>query len=98
MADDCSDFGCDFSAAAAPVRKVRSKADEVSSREIFIKGPKDGANGMSDIEGSEPDSHLAARVAVSEWSRGDARDIDGQAERPKWAGAHESTWAASEFQ
>jgi len=31
-----------------------------------------GADGISDIEGK------AARVAVSEWSRGDASDIDGQ--------------------
>jgi hypothetical protein len=35
---------------------------------------------------------------VSERSRGDASDIDGQAERSKWAGAHESTWATNEFQ
>ena len=27
----------------------------------------------------------------------DASDIDGQTERSKWAGAHESTWAANEF-
>jgi hypothetical protein len=40
-----------------------------------------GANGMSDIEGSEPDWHLAVRVAASEWSSGDASDIDGQTER-----------------
>jgi hypothetical protein len=29
--------------------------------------------------------------AASEWSGGDACDIDGQTERSKWAGAHEST-------
>src|SRR5215471_1180771 len=29
--------------------------------------------------------------AANEWSGGDACDIDGQAERSKWAGAHEST-------
>src|ERR1051326_1096780 len=28
----------------------------------------------------------------------DASDIDGQTERSKWGGAHESTWAANEFQ
>jgi hypothetical protein len=39
-----------------------------------------------------------ARVAPSERSRGDASDIDGQTERSKWAGAHESTWERSEFQ
>ena len=27
---------------------------------------------------------------MSEWSRGDASDIDGQTKRSKWAGAHES--------
>jgi len=47
---------------------------------------------MSDIEGK------AAREAVSERSRGDASDIDGQTERSKWAGAHESTRAVKEFQ
>ena len=31
-----------------------------------------GADGISDIKGK------AARVAVSEWNRGDASDIDGQ--------------------
>ena len=36
-----------------------------------------GADGISDIEGK------AARVAVSEWSRGDASDIDGQTEGSK---------------
>jgi hypothetical protein len=38
------------------------------------------------------------RVGASEWSRGHASDIDGQTERSKWAGAHESVWAASKFQ
>ena len=38
-------------AGNGPVSKVRSK---------------NGASGMSDIEGSEPDWHLAARVAASE--------------------------------
>ena len=51
-----------------------------------------GANGISDIEGR------VAREAMSEWSRGDASDIDGQTDRSKWAGAHESMWATSEFQ
>ena len=51
-----------------------------------------GANGKSDIEGK------VAREAMSERSRGDASDIDGQTERSKWAGAHESTWVTSEFQ
>jgi hypothetical protein len=40
----------------------------------------------------------AGRVAANERSRRAARDIDGQTERSKWAGAHESTWATSEFQ
>src|SRR5207244_10321790 len=35
---------------------------------------------------------------MSERSRGDASDIDGKTERSKWAGAHESTRATSEFQ
>ena len=47
---------------------------------------------ISDIEGK------ATRVGASERSGGDACDIDGQTERSKWAGAHESTWAANEFQ
>jgi hypothetical protein len=48
---------------------------------------------MSDIEDK------VAREAMSEWSRGDAAgDIDGQTERSKWAGAHKSMWATSEFQ
>jgi hypothetical protein len=40
----------------------------------------------------------AARVAASEWSRREACDIDGQTDRSKWAGAHESMRATSEFQ
>ena len=47
---------------------------------------------ISDIEGKE------TRLGASERSGGDACDIDGQTERSKWAGAHESTWAANEFQ
>jgi hypothetical protein len=50
--------------------------------------PENGATGKSDIEGK----------AVSERSRGDASDIDGQTREVEWAGAHESTWATSEFQ
>ena len=40
---------------------------------------------------------LAARVAASEWSRGDASDIDGKTERSKWAGAHESIGKRASF-
>jgi hypothetical protein len=54
---------------------------------------------MSDTEGK------AAREAASERGRrasfngaGGISDIDGQTERSKWTGAHESTWAANEFQ
>ena len=35
-------------------------------------------------------SLLSLPAAVGEWSRGDASDIDGQAERSKRAGANES--------
>jgi hypothetical protein len=48
--------------------------------------------GTSDIEGK------TERDAASEWSRRAARDIDGKTERSKWAGAHESMRATSEFQ
>ena len=66
MANDCSDFGCDFSAAAA--NKVRDRKAKVRIEEggrfirwkVFMKSAKNGAKGMSDIEGK------AARVAVSE--------------------------------
>jgi len=51
-----------------------------------------GADGVNDIEGK------AAMVAVSEWSRWAACDIDGKTERSKCAGAHESMRGASEFQ
>ena len=51
-----------------------------------------GAKGKSDIEGK------VAREAMSEWSRGDASDIDGQNREVEWAGAHESVRATSEFQ
>jgi hypothetical protein len=37
------------------------------------------------------------RVGASEWSRRAASDIDGKTERSKWAGAHESMRATSEF-
>jgi hypothetical protein len=49
-------------------------------------------DGISHIEGK------TAREAASKRSRGDASDMDGQTERSKWAGAHESMRAASEFQ
>ena len=39
-----------------------------------------------------------ARIAAMEWSRRDASDIDGQTDRSKWAGAHESMQATTEFQ
>ena len=39
----------------------------------------DGADGISDIEGK------VARGAKSEWSRGDARDIDEKTERSNGA-------------
>ena len=52
--------------SAEAERKVRSKKDEVRSEAVFLKGAKNGASGMSDIEGSEPDWRLAVRVAVSE--------------------------------
>jgi hypothetical protein len=50
-----------------------------------------GADGISDIEGK------VARVAAREWSRGAASDIDGQTERSKWAGAHESIGKRTSF-
>src|ERR1044072_4762899 len=37
---------------------------------------QNGTNGLRDIEGK------TAREAASEWSRGDASDMDGQAGRP----------------
>jgi hypothetical protein len=57
-----------------------------------VHEPNEWSGGPSDIEGK------TTRVGASEWSRGDASDIDGQTERSKWAGAHESTWATNEFQ
>jgi hypothetical protein len=51
-----------------------------------------GRSRVNDMSGN------ATRVGVSERSRGDASDIDGQTERSKWAGAHESTREVSEFQ
>jgi hypothetical protein len=58
---------------------------------------------MRDIEGKavRPDFRVGGMSgrtkAASEWSRGEASDIDGQTDRSKWAGAHESMWATSEF-
>ena len=51
-----------------------------------------GRSRVNDMEGK------VTRVGASERSRGDASDIDGQTERSKWAGAHESTREESEFQ
>ena len=51
---------------------------------LYLLAMMNGAEGISDIEDK------ATRVGASEWSRGDASDIDGQTERSKWAGAHES--------
>jgi hypothetical protein len=47
--------------------------------------------GAAGIEGK------AVRVAASERSRGDASDVDGQTERSKWAGAHESIGRRASF-
>src|SRR6266480_6836192 len=55
-----------------------------------VHEPSEWSGGPSDIEGK------TTRVGPSEWSRVDASDIDGQTERSKWAGAHESTWATNE--
>jgi hypothetical protein len=46
---------------------------------------------ISDIE------RKIARVATREWSGGAARDIDGETDRSKWAGAHESIWKRASF-
>jgi len=48
---------------------------------IFARfsSPSNGANGKSDIEDK------VAREAMSEWSRGDASDIDGQTKRSNGA-------------
>ena len=51
-----------------------------------------GGHGTRDIEGK------AARVAASEWSRGDGGDIDGKTERSKCPGGHESMRAKRKFQ
>ena len=44
--------------------------------------------GVSDIEGKAPKA-----FGASEWSGGDAGDIDGKTERSKCPGGHESMWA-----
>jgi hypothetical protein len=48
---------------------------------------------MRDIEGKAPKA-----FGASEWSRGEAGDIDGKTERSKCPGGHESMWATNEFQ
>ena len=58
----------------------------------FRRKKKEWSLGISDIEGK------AARVAASEWTRRAVGDIDGETERSRWAGAHESMRATSEFQ
>ena len=58
---------------------------------LYCRNLRDGADGASEIEGK------TARVAASEWSRWDASDIDGQTERSKWAGAHESIGKRASF-
>ncbi|HEY4257740.1 MAG TPA: hypothetical protein VGM66_11030, partial [Candidatus Udaeobacter sp.] len=72
-----------FDVTAAFVELAADKIDLLSAN---------GADGISNIEGK------VARVGASEPSRGDASEIDGQTERSKCAGAHESTWGTSEFQ
>ena len=69
-------------------------ASVVSHSPTFARfwSPSNEANGKSDIEGK------VAREAMSEWSRRAVDDIDGKTERSRWAGAHESMWATSEFQ
>lgn len=74
MVNDCSDFGCDFSAAAA--NKVRNRKAKVRIEEggrfirwnVFMKNAKNGANGMSETEGK------AAMVAATE--RGKRRSFN----------------------
>jgi hypothetical protein len=47
--------------------------------------------------GNASDQRKSWAEAMSEWSHGDASDIDGKTETSQWAGAHESTWVTSEF-
>ena len=48
------------------------------------------AGATLDFEKNPMVQDKVVREAVSEWSRGDASDIDGQTERSKQTGAHES--------
>jgi hypothetical protein len=72
---------------------IEGKATRGGASERGQRASFNGADGISDPAAAGP-----RWVAASEWSRGDASDIDGQTERSKWAGAHESTWEATEFQ
>ena len=57
-----------------------------------MMGNEQSRKGISEIEGKVgegSDERMEPREAC---------DIDGQTERSKRAGAHESTWATSEFQ
>ena len=67
-------------------------AGKLCNGQAFKPGTQESRKGIAEIEGK------ATRVGANEWSRRAARDIDGKTKRSKWAGAHESTRATSEFQ
>ena len=80
-------------------KAARVAASELGSERVSIARVDGNAARVAGAStGSASDQGKVTRVGASEWSRGDASDIDGQTERSKWAGAHESMRAASEFQ
>ncbi len=73
MADACA--GCEVAGGVGAGPALTETAEKVRS--------KNGASGMSDIEGSEPDWQLAARVAASECGqRASFKDELGNVRRP----------------
>ena len=67
------------------LRDARVKeSDEIRPGVIADFGYDGGVVGFEVLEASK------IVEKAGEWSRGDASDIDGQTERSKWAGAHES--------
>jgi hypothetical protein len=73
--------------------EIESHLNPNSEKNLIRKtGKQELRKWISEIEGK------ATRVGASEWSRGDASDIDGQNREVEWAGAHESMRATSEFQ
>jgi hypothetical protein len=66
---------------AEGISDIEGKVARVGDERVGKRASFNGAEGISDIEGK------STRVGASEWSRGDASDIDGQSREVEMGGS-----------